>query len=225
MNRKQRMRNRGAAAKLSKMVRDAQPCPECGEPCEGGHWVTTRHVTLEDQIRAQHSGVPLNPADFGFWTCRKFYDENHRRLPEHRVTRPGLHVKLAESDKIPDEYQATFEPHNQSLLNAVLGGSGSAGELMRLASGPGKSSSLWQIYRLAQEAAGRNPEDMALFHGLPGFSAKDLPGPFTEEQLDEILGIKTPEQKVFLDKLEENLLQEWAGKPKDELVDGSSRAN
>lgn len=210
MNRKQRMRNRGVAAKLNKQVAATQPCPECGQPCEGGHWVTTRHVTLEDQIRAQHSGVPLDPNAFGFWTCRKFYDEKGRRLPEHRVVKSDLRTKLSESDKIPDEYQATFEPRNQSLLEAVLGSNWTAGELMTLASGPGKSSPLWEIYQLAQEAGLRNPEGMTFFHSLPGFSAEDLPGSFTEEQLDEILGIKTPEQKALLEEIRENLTQRIA---------------
>lgn len=74
MNKKQRLRNRATAADLSRQVKHATPCPECGLPCEGGHWITTRHCTLEDMVRADHTGVPLNPDDFGFWTCAKFYE-------------------------------------------------------------------------------------------------------------------------------------------------------
>lgn len=82
MNKKQRIRNRATATQLNARVRAQQPCPECGLPCEGGHWITTREVTLEDLVQAKHSGVALDESDFGFWTCSKFYGADGKRLPQ-----------------------------------------------------------------------------------------------------------------------------------------------
>lgn len=90
MNKKQRIRNRNTASELIRKVQAQQPCPECGEPVQGGHWMSMRPVTLEDEVRAHHSGVPLNPDDFGFWTCAKFYepdtfDAQGERIPGRRL--------------------------------------------------------------------------------------------------------------------------------------------
>lgn len=86
MNKKQRARNRQTAKELRSGIRYKTPCPECGLPCEGGHWVGTRQCTLEDITTAEKTGKELNPDDFGFWTCAKFYGPDGKRLVEHRVT-------------------------------------------------------------------------------------------------------------------------------------------
>lgn len=66
MSRKKRDRNRALAAMLEY---NSHVCPECGE--RGRHWVQVPY-TLEEML------MGAQPA--GFWTCRKFYDENGRRI-------------------------------------------------------------------------------------------------------------------------------------------------
>lgn len=97
MNKKQRLRNRRTAQQLHRKV---SRCPECGESLEhdGGHWFTTRHVTLEDIMTAHKAGVPIREENHGFWTCAKFYETNPdgtpgRRKQEHidrRYTAEGM---------------------------------------------------------------------------------------------------------------------------------------
>lgn len=75
MNLKQRKSNRFNAARLAHNKRTTELnnhiCENCGEP--GGHWISTRGMSLE---------AILNGTDdqTGFWTCRKYYGEDGRRI-------------------------------------------------------------------------------------------------------------------------------------------------
>ena len=61
-NKKQRMKNRETARKLSNLTRPAKPCLECGELTKFGHY------------------IPSSFGEGGFWTCDKFYNEDGRRI-------------------------------------------------------------------------------------------------------------------------------------------------
>ena len=66
MNSKQRRKNRDTAQMLEYT---RHTCPECGE--RGKHW-----VQMPQSLAAVLAGVPAE----GFWTCRKFYDANGKRI-------------------------------------------------------------------------------------------------------------------------------------------------
>lgn len=75
MNQKRRNRNRVTAQDLAAKVRALQlaqhTCENCGE--KGGHWVSTRGVSLMAMITGQDDSE-------GFWTCPKLYGPDGRRV-------------------------------------------------------------------------------------------------------------------------------------------------
>ena len=75
MNRHQRNKNRANALVLSRKVIRAKAmqhtCENCGE--KGGHWVSTRGMSLHALITGQDDQE-------GFWTCPNLYGADGRRI-------------------------------------------------------------------------------------------------------------------------------------------------
>jgi hypothetical protein len=75
MNKHQRNQNRANAIVLQRKVQRAKAmlhtCENCGE--KGGHWVSTRGMSLAALITGQDDQE-------GFWSCPKLYGPDGRRL-------------------------------------------------------------------------------------------------------------------------------------------------
>jgi hypothetical protein len=75
MNFTQRMSNRRTASRLARVVRQKElqshTCENCGE--KGGHWVSTRGMSLAALITGQDDQE-------GFWTCQQLYGPDGRRI-------------------------------------------------------------------------------------------------------------------------------------------------
>lgn len=90
MSRKQRMRNRANAARLSN---NAAVCERCG--LRGKHFIVTQGITVFDMLEAENLAlltdtiVTLRPD--GFWTCPDLYGPDGRRLAEPLQTQERDH--------------------------------------------------------------------------------------------------------------------------------------
>lgn len=179
-NKKQRLKNRKTAQQLDRSVRARQLCPECGEVVgeSGGHWITTRHQTLEDIITAEHTGVPLNPDDFGFWCCAKFYEPD--------TTGPNGEV-------IPGR-------RKQEHINPCFTAEGMMSQAMGML-----MAGMLLVDKDSKTEIVKNPDPNGFFQEIPVNTDPQVEEAIAEIQREG--EAQSPEAKALLERMQQNLLK------------------